>query len=359
MEEGKMPENHLTSAAAFVEGGAQEACEDACSICLEVFSDSDPLTLTTCKHEFHLQCILEWCQRSSQCPMCWQPISLKDPSSQELLDAVEHERSIRMNPPRNTAIFHHPTLGDFELQHLPVSASDSELEERIIQHLAAAAAMGRARHLARRESHRNRSSTQGRPHFLVFSTDPTGTSASASPPVTITSPSSPLTTIGEDSTSSGSTGDAYQFHTRTTPINRVPPARSSSPRNQDRAGSSDLHSFSESFKSRLSALSTRYKESITKSTKSWKDRLFTRGSSAPPTRVHRETANLTMLIPTPPGTVPITRMMDHLEIAPHGRATAASATNPSDLDTAAGAASRASIAQPPAPAPASASLGSS
>lgn len=91
------------------------------------------------------------CQRSSQCPMCWQNISLKDPSrsiivnllplfnmlqillatfipwrlifmfllcSQELLDAVENERSIRMNPPRNTTIFHHPALGDFELQHV-------------------------------------------------------------------------------------------------------------------------------------------------------------------------------------------------------------------------------------------------
>ena len=131
--------------------------------------------LTSCKHEFHLQCILEWCvlisvwmnlislarqrssiflifccrcQRSSQCPMCWQPISLKDPTrfishflpfilfvvfyscvqckfkhfsyfcSQELLEAVERERSFRLNPSRNATIFRHPTLGDFELQHV-------------------------------------------------------------------------------------------------------------------------------------------------------------------------------------------------------------------------------------------------
>lgn len=32
----------LSSAAAFVEGGVQDACDDACSICLEAFSDSDP-----------------------------------------------------------------------------------------------------------------------------------------------------------------------------------------------------------------------------------------------------------------------------------------------------------------------------
>lgn len=83
-----MSEDILTSAAAFVEGGIQDACDDACSICLEEFSDSDPSTVrilhiylvlpwtecasawsiiksfnlqvTGCKHEFHLQCILEW-----------------------------------------------------------------------------------------------------------------------------------------------------------------------------------------------------------------------------------------------------------------------------------------------------------
>ncbi|VFQ94108.1 unnamed protein product [Cuscuta campestris] len=154
MEGGNESENHLSSAAAFVEGGVQEACDDACSICLETFSDNNPSSVTVCKHEFHLQCILEWGQRGSQCPMCWQNLSLKDPNSQELFDAVEHERNVRMNPPRNTTIFRHPTLGDFELQHLPVSATDSELEERIIQHLAAAAAMGRARHLARRDKWR-------------------------------------------------------------------------------------------------------------------------------------------------------------------------------------------------------------
>jgi E3 ubiquitin-protein ligase RHF len=31
-----------SSAAAFVEGGVQDGCDDACSICLEAFSDSDP-----------------------------------------------------------------------------------------------------------------------------------------------------------------------------------------------------------------------------------------------------------------------------------------------------------------------------
>jgi E3 ubiquitin-protein ligase RHF len=169
----------LTSAAAFVEGGIQDACDDACSICLEAFCESDPSALTSCKHEFHLQCILEWCQRSSQCPMCWQAISMKDPTSQELLEAVDRERNIRTNQTRNTTIFHHPALGDFELQHLPVVGNDAELEERILQHLAAAAAMGRAHHLGRREGHRGRSGSHGRPQFLVFSAHPNSPSAGA------------------------------------------------------------------------------------------------------------------------------------------------------------------------------------
>lgn len=44
MEEGENA-THLTSPAAFVEGGIQEACEDSCSICLEAFCDSDPGTV--------------------------------------------------------------------------------------------------------------------------------------------------------------------------------------------------------------------------------------------------------------------------------------------------------------------------
>lgn len=305
MDEGVKSENHLTSAAAFVEGGIQEACDDACSICLEAFCESEPSTVTCCKHEFHLQCILEWCQRSSQCPMCWQPISLKDPSSQELLDAIEKEKSLRANAQRNTTIFHHPTLGDFELQHLPVGGTDSELEERIIQHLAAAAAMGRTRHVARREGQRNRSSAQGRPHYLVFSTHANGppvASVSSSPTQSIESESvssaaaaaqpTSLITRGEDSTqivpppssqadqiyasTSRSSGPASNHHGTSSHIQR---SSTSSADSYDKAGPSEFQSFSESLKSRFNTMSMRYKESITKSTKGWKEKLFSRNTS--------------------------------------------------------------------------------
>ena len=43
-EKAKM--ESLTSPAAFVEGGVQDACDDACSICLEAFCESDPSTVS-------------------------------------------------------------------------------------------------------------------------------------------------------------------------------------------------------------------------------------------------------------------------------------------------------------------------
>lgn len=338
-EEGKTSEAHLTSAAAFVEGGILDACDDACSICLEAFCDSDPSTVTGCKHEFHLQCILEWCQRSSQCPMCWQPISLKDPTGQELLEAVERERSFRFNPSRNATIFHHPTLGDFELQHLPVGANDAELEERIIQHLAAAAAMGRARHIARREGQRNRSSAQGRPQFLVFSTHPNSPPATSAPvhrgegepapAIAVAALSSPHTTVGEEPsqlTSSVNSPQADQVSASTSGstvlaanqhgLDRRSPSQSL-PSGPDRAGPSEIQSLSESIKSRLNAVSMRYKESISKSTKGWRERLFSRNTSMSDigSEVRREVNA---------GIATVSRMMERLETKETGRTSSAS-----------------------------------
>ncbi|CAH8389718.1 unnamed protein product [Eruca vesicaria subsp. sativa] len=65
---------------------------------------------------------------------------------------------------------------------LPAGVDNAEIEERIIQHLAAS--MGRARHGTRREGHRSRSSTQGgHPQFMMFSPPP------PFPPPMLSSPS--------------------------------------------------------------------------------------------------------------------------------------------------------------------------
>lgn len=304
LDEVKNGGSHTASAAAFVEGGIQEPCDDSCSICLEAFCDSDPSSVTSCKHEFHLQCILEWCQRSSNCPMCWQSFSLKDLSSQELLQAVERERNLRFTSSRrNATIFHHPNLGDFELQHLQMGADDPELEDRIIQHLATAAAMGRTHLIARREGSRSRSSTHAYPQFVVLSAHTNASStgqASASLACVGTETDSTATTetntyVPPTSIPNEGPPHVYSLHsdralasasgspTIPSTYQGIPSDNRSSVRrsllpNQDTAGPSEL-SFSDSWKSRLNAVSTRYKESFTKSTRGWKEKLFSRSGS--------------------------------------------------------------------------------
>lgn len=55
MDEVKKPNGHIISPAAFVEGGIQDSCDDACSICLEVFCDSDPSTVIS-KYNYTVAC---------------------------------------------------------------------------------------------------------------------------------------------------------------------------------------------------------------------------------------------------------------------------------------------------------------
>jgi E3 ubiquitin-protein ligase RHF len=264
--------------------------------------------------------------------MCWQAISLKDPTSQELLEGVERERNIRLNPSRSATIFHHPTLGDFELQHLPVDVNDAELEERIIQHLAAAAAMGRARHIARREGQRIRSSAQGRQQFLVISSNsnspppgptssPTRREGERAPTSTVNTPSYSLMPNEEGSSQTTAPSPSVQAQQvsasasgssvlaaiqQGSPLTNSRSPRQSSPSSQDRAGPSELQSFSESLKSRLNAVSTRYKESISKSTRGWKERFFSRNSSMGDigSEVRREVNA---------GIATVSRMMEQLE----------------------------------------------
>ncbi|KOM51068.1 hypothetical protein LR48_Vigan08g189500 [Vigna angularis] len=88
---------------------------------------------------------------------------------QELFEAVEQERKLRVATSRNATIFHHPAFNDFELQHLRMNVNDIELEEQIIQHLAVAAVMRRADQLGRRAGRQANSSPRGHPHSLVLS----------------------------------------------------------------------------------------------------------------------------------------------------------------------------------------------
>jgi E3 ubiquitin-protein ligase RHF len=107
--------------------------------------------------------------------------------------------------------------------------------------------------------------------------------------------------------------------------NRRSPGQSS-PNTQDRAGPSELQSFSESLKTRLNAVSTRYKESISKSTRGWKERLFSRNPSMSDlgSEVRREVNA---------GIATVSRMMERLETRDNSRSDAASVSNSSETSS--------------------------
>lgn len=348
-----------SSAAAFVEGGVQDGCDDACSICLEAFSDSDPSAVTSCKHEFHLQCILEWCQRSSQCPMCWQAISMKDPTSQELLEAVEEERNdVQENHARTTTVFRHPLLGDFEV---PVDADDAEIEERIMQHLAAAAAIRRSHRHARREGRRSSRAAAAHGHghaqtqvlFFPSAGEATpGGSGSPSPhpprqehaASSVVSPPPLPAVASAEGTDADSTASADGAVGADDSASRS----QSSPVNQDEAGpSADAQSFSDTIKSRLQSVSTKYKDSITKSTRGWKERWFAQSSAMSNlgSEMRREVGA---------GIAAVSRMIEkQLETRPDGSGTApspATASSPAHAHPGSDASSSQGAAVPATPA---------
>lgn len=218
---------------------------------------------------------------------------MKDPMSQELLEAVEEERNAQENHARTTTIFRHPLLGDFEV---PVDADDAEIEECILQHLAAAAAIRRSHRHARREGRRSRSAAHGHghghPQVLFFPTAAEATpggshSVSSHPPqegdhvhASAVTPSQPLPTVDSAEETAANTSVNHTASVNG-PVgsNDSVSRNQSSPVNQDEAGPSDAQSFSDTIKSRLQSVSTKYKDSITKSTRGWKERWFTQNSA--------------------------------------------------------------------------------
>lgn len=282
-------ENPAGLAASSSTGVPEDAFEDACSICLEPFTTADPATITGCKHEYHLHCILEWSQRSEECPICCQLLVLKDLASQELLAAVEIERRSRSRnifsaPP--TSLHHFSE--DFDVEHDTSHSDDSDFDECIMQHLTAAAS--RACYVGRRE--RLRSAGIGPSQVLAF-TSP----ANMSPQTYSTSPEdcpnlsygsprvgSPLSgtpspidvqprpSVGVNFVSSTAVNSDIPFEQRV--LHSHPP-----PNSPRRPSASEVFSFPETLKSKLSAASARYKESISKGTQGFKEKLLARNNS--------------------------------------------------------------------------------
>lgn len=211
--------------------------EDVCSICLDAFdSNENPPTVTSCKHAFHLQCILEWSQRSKECPICWQSIVLKDPASQELLSMVEDERSMRSDLTVRH-IYEEP-----EVNH-DVEYNDMHFEEEMMR------SFGSRRHKQR-----------------VSGVGP-------SVPRADSSIGQEMYTSLEEFHSLGyaSLQDNRDSTRNPRVVDNESPSGNGSP---GRPIAADMHAFSESVKSKFSAASARYKETISKSTQGLKEKLL-------------------------------------------------------------------------------------
>ncbi|OEL20388.1 E3 ubiquitin-protein ligase RHF2A, partial [Dichanthelium oligosanthes] len=152
--------------------------------------------------------------------------------------------------------------------------------------LAAAAAIRRSHRHARREGRHSRSAAHGQAQILVFSTAEatSGDSMSSNSrqhgdhehaPAVISS--RPLPTMGstEETAADTSVPDTTLANNGPVVSNNRVSRNQSSPVSQDEAGPSDVQSFSDSLKSRLQSVSTKYKDSITNSTRGWKERWFT------------------------------------------------------------------------------------
>ncbi|KAK4405696.1 E3 ubiquitin-protein ligase RHF1A [Sesamum angolense] len=194
---------------------SDDSFEYSCSICLEPFTSLDPPSVTKCNHEYHLHCILEWSQRSIECPICLQHLVLKDHVSQELLAGVESDEIFSS---RQNLIPVNPDNNDFN--NGAPAMEESDFEQRIMRHFATIASR------ARSISNRRRRQT----------TPPVGPSQIL--------PSVPTVNVTEVNSSS-----------------------------------SEHQNFSESLKSKISTASIRYKESISKSTRGLKEKLIARNDS--------------------------------------------------------------------------------
>lgn len=239
--------------------------------------------------------------------MCWQLLSLKDPASQELLEATEQERTLRMSRPQNAPIFPHISFEDLDLHNVRINSDDPELEERIMQHLAAAAAMGRARRFTRRETSHDRSSAQGHPQILLFSSRPnvpplpattsvpndTAAEGGHPPTLTVPSPITPLAVVEEEQMQRSSLpmqvdSDSHSIGSASMTAQDVDGRSSSFPHRNvggqpsmeyhERSGPSEMPSFSESLKSRFTSMSSRCRESFAKATRGFRERMSARNS---------------------------------------------------------------------------------
>ncbi|CAJ1941284.1 unnamed protein product [Sphenostylis stenocarpa] len=253
--------------------------EDACSICLEPFSTHDPAAMKlVCDEVLGLE---DWSQRSKECPICWQLLVLKDNASQELLNAVEAEKHLSSRTVHSHAFTnYHSFLERLNNDHDDLD--ESNFDEQLVQHVVAASS--RARFICRRET--QRSSGAGPSEVIAFNSPK---HASGMQPALTTSPSGgssptpgvPFAAHNQLPTSAFSSIGMVTTNTSENDMPSKPRVIYSqpSPESARRLKTSEMFSIPESVKSKLSAASARCKESISKNTRGFKEKLIARNAS--------------------------------------------------------------------------------
>ncbi|CAK7326988.1 unnamed protein product [Dovyalis caffra] len=325
-----------SSSSSSLGAGVDDAFEeDACSICLDPFTVQDPATVLIAAALFSRNGCLAWdygamavihftrfwfrSQRSKECPICWQLLVLKDLASQELLAAVENERRLRSKNLTPASVIAPHLDDDYDVEEDSYS-DDSDFDEHVMQHLAAAAA-SRARYVRKRE--RQSSTGFGSSQVLAFTSPehvPTVHQTYTSPEEVqtlsygssvINSPTPGSPSINIQNLSSVAPPVVNQVSTTAvnSPFNprvlfRQPPT--DTPQGQ---GSLELLSLSDSIKSKWFAASARYKESLSKSTRGIKEKLVARNNSVKELskEVQREMSA---------GIAGVARMIERLDLTP-------------------------------------------
>jgi hypothetical protein len=65
-----MSEAHLDAVKALPSFKLTSSLDDRCCICLEGMINGSEITPLPCNHNYHNACIVQWLQRSNQCPLC-------------------------------------------------------------------------------------------------------------------------------------------------------------------------------------------------------------------------------------------------------------------------------------------------
>lgn len=68
--EPELPESEAELARTPFSGKGQQNC----NICLLDYDATDTLIYLPCFHDFHENCILDWLNRNSTCPICLKPV---------------------------------------------------------------------------------------------------------------------------------------------------------------------------------------------------------------------------------------------------------------------------------------------